>query len=142
MYIFCELHDILMPHVYFLFFFSFFTFACLFVFFRLRTKSISSAQIGPLRFVISDIRTSQWCLLLCLPTLSWVSSQKSAWWLLDLLSSVARNIMRSSKPRHPLAIVDFPLLCWNFLHVIRPNGTLFHLLGQSGWGKRISEHPT
>lgn len=74
MYIFCELHDILMPHLYtpffFSFFFFFFTFACLFVFFRLRTKSISSAQIGPLRFVISDIRTSQWCLLLCLPTLS------------------------------------------------------------------------
>jgi hypothetical protein len=85
----------------------------------LRTKSISSAQIGPLRFVISDIRTSQWCLLLCLLTLSWVSSQKSAWWL-DLCQGWPENITRSSKPRHPLAIVDSHFCAGIFLMLLDP----------------------
>jgi hypothetical protein len=64
-----------------------------------------------------------------------VSSQQSAWWLLDLLSRVARNIMRSSKPRHPLTIVDSPLLCWNFLHVIRPKWYTF----PSPWTKWVGK---
>jgi hypothetical protein len=56
------------------------------------------------------------------------------------LSRVARKHHEELKTKTPFGNCWFPLLCWNFLNVIRPNGTLFHLLAQSGWGKRISEH--